>query len=305
MALVGLFAIEDVFAAAVAAGALATDAIKGSDGPFDARIQEIRRQPGQIAVAALYRELMAGSAVRDSHIDCARVQDPYSIRCQPQVMGACLDQMAHAAGVLEREARAVTDNPLLFPDDGDVLSGGNFHAEPVALAADGLALAVAEVGSLSERRVALLIDTSLSGLPPYLVEGSGLNSGFMAAQISAAALASENKSRAHPASVDSLPTAANQEDHVSMSAFAARRLAQMSDNARGIVAIELMAAAQGLEFHRPLESSDALEEVVAEVRRRVPRIIEDRYMAPDIPAVKELIEAGTFRRFAGAVLPSA
>ena len=226
----------------LAAGALSADAVKGSDTPFDRRIQSVRGHGGQIAVAAVLRDLMRGSDIRDSHRGCDRVQDPYSIRCQPQVIGACLDVLKHVCSVLETEANAVTDNPLVFADSKAVLSGGNFHAEPVALAADYLALAIAEIGALSERRIALLIDSHLSGLPPFLVRHEGLNSGFMMTQVTAAALASENKSHAHPASVDSIPTSANQEDHVSMATYAARRLHTMLDNVADIIAIELLAA---------------------------------------------------------------
>ena len=259
LALKGLFAIEDGFEAALVAGALSVDAMKGSDTPFDARIHALRGHQGQIDVAAALRDIMHGSRIRESHLDCDRVQDPYSLRCQPQVMGACLDQIRHAAGILEREANAVSDNPLVFSDAGEILSGGNFHAEPVAMAADALAVAVAEIGALSERRTALLIDPAMSGLPAFLVTEPGLNSGFMIAQVTSAALASENKSLAHPASVDSMPTSANQEDHVSMATFAARRLMAMAGNTANIVAIELLAALQGLEFHKPLASSPALE----------------------------------------------
>ena len=211
LALAGVFRTENILSAALMAGAMSSDAIKGSDTPFDRRIQSVRGHGGQIAVAAVLRDLMRDSDIRASHIDCKRVQDPYSIRCQPQVMGACLDVLRHVCKVLETEANAVTDNPLVFTDSRVVLSGGNFHAEPVALAADYLALAIAEIGALSERRIAVLIDAHLSGLPAFLVEEGGLNSGFMMAQVTAAALASENKSHAHPASVDSIPTSANQD----------------------------------------------------------------------------------------------
>ena len=296
LALAGLFAIENVFAAALLSGALSVDALKGSDTPFDPRIHQIRRQQGQIEVAAQLRALLAGSRVRASHLDCSRVQDPYSLRCQPQVMGACLDLVRTASATLLREANAVTDNPLVFARDREVLSGGNFHAEPVAFAADQLALAVAEIGSIAERRIALLVDTKMSGLPAYLVAHSGLNSGFMVAQVTAAALASENKSLAHPASVDSIPTSANQEDHVSMATYAARRLLSMADNAAGIIAIELLAAAQGLECHRPLRSSRALEAVLRLLRQKVPRLEQDRYFAPDIEAARALITSGALRR---------
>jgi len=303
LALAALFKAERVLAAALVAGALSADAGKGSDTPFDPRIQAARGHAGQIAVAAALRRLMQGSEIRDSHVDCDRVQDPYSIRCQPQVMGACLDVLSHVAGVLLTEADAVTDNPLIF-DDGDVLSGGNFHAEPVALAADYLALAIAEIGALSERRIALLIDTHLSGLPAFLVEESGLNSGFMMPQVTAASLASENKLLAHPASVDSLPTSANQEDHVSMATFAARRLHDMLDNTAGIVAIELLAAAQGIEFHHPQRSSDALEEVVAELRRQSPRYETDRSMSADISALSRAVLDGRYVGQVADLLPS-
>ena len=295
LALAGLFAIENVFAAALLTGAMSVDALKGSDAPFDARIHQIRRQRGQIVVAAQLRSLLRGSRVRASHLDCARVQDPYSVRCQPQVMGACLDLLNSASEILLREANAVTDNPLVFGRDQVVLSGGNFHAEPVAFAADQLALAIAETGSIAERRIALLVDTKMSGLPAYLVANSGLNSGFMVAQVTAAALTAENKALAHPASVDSIPTSANQEDHVSMATYAARRLLTMADNAAGIVAIELLAAAQGLEFHRPLRSSAALEAVHGLLRRSVPALKRDRFFAPDIVAARALIVSGALR----------
>ena len=305
LALRGLFAAEDVFAAAVVAGALSLDAAMGSDTPFDARIHALRGQPGQIAVAARYRELLAGSGIRASHLSGDdRVQDPYSLRCQPQVMGACLDVMRAAANTLRIEANGVSDNPLVFPDTGEVLSGGNFHAEPIALAADTLALAIAEIGALSERRIALLIDASISRLPPFLVEHGGLNSGFMIAQVTAAALASENKSLAHPASVDSLPTSANQEDHVSMATFAARRLADMADNTAGIVAIELLAAAQGVDLRSPLLTSSALQRAMASIRARVPFYSEDRFFAPDIEAIKRLVLSGHYTADEASLLPS-
>jgi histidine ammonia-lyase len=296
LALVGLFAIEDTFAAALVAGALSVDAAKGSDTPFDPRIHGVRGHPGQTAVAAVYLSLLKGSAIRASHLHCSRVQDPYSLRCQPQVMGACLDHLRFAAEVIAREANAVSDNPLVFADTGEVLSGGNFHAEPIAMAADVLALVAAEIGALSERRIALLIDHTISELPAFLVRDGGLNSGFMIAQVTAAALASENKSLAHPASVDSLPTSANQEDHVSMATFAARRLGEMADNTAGIVAIELLAAAQGVEFHAPLETSTALAGAKALIRKVVPPYDRDRAFAPDIAAAKRLIAEGALAR---------
>ncbi|WP_159916437.1 histidine ammonia-lyase [Pantoea sp. 18069] len=285
LALDGLFGAENVWAAALVAAGLSLEAVRGSVAPLDARIHAARGQPGQIAVAAALRALLGGSAIAASHAHCARVQDPYSLRCVPQVMGACLDNLHHAARVLVTEANAASDNPLVFAN-GEVISGGNFHAEPVAFAADILALAIAEIGAMSERRIALLIDASLSGLPAFLVQGSGLNSGFMIAQVTAAALACENKSLAHPASVDSLPTSANQEDHVSMATFAARRLAEMVDNTAVVVGIEAMAAAQGLEFDRRLKSSPLLEAQFAAVRERVAFLEQDRCMAPDIEAMR-------------------
>jgi histidine ammonia-lyase len=305
LALRGLFAAENVLAAAVVAGALSLDAAQGSLAPFDPRIHELRGHPGQRDIARLYPQLLQGSEINLSHRDCDRVQDPYSLRCQPQVMGACLDLLRDAAVKLQREANAVTDNPLVFPESGEVISGGNFHAEPVAFAADTMALAIAEMGSMSERRIALLTDPKMSGLPPFLVEESGLNSGFMIAHVSAAALVSENKQLAHPASVDSIPTSANQEDHVSMATHAARRLLPMATNAAAVVAIEILAACQGIEFHAPRETSPALRELLAMVRRQVPRYTEDRYFAPDIEAVKELVVGGAFRPWSESLLPSA
>ncbi|MEQ1800833.1 MAG: histidine ammonia-lyase [Gammaproteobacteria bacterium] len=304
LALGALFQVENVFAAACLAGALSLDAARGSDTPFDARVSQVRGHQGQIDVAGLFRELMAGSRIRASHSDCERVQDPYSLRCQPQVMGACLQSIRHVAEVLLAESRAVTDNPLVFADEGVILSGGNFHAEPVALACDYLATAIAEIGALSERRIALLVDARMSGLPPFLVEHSGLNSGFMVAQVTAAALASENKSLAHPASVDSLPTSANQEDHVSMATTAALRLYRMAENTAGVVAIELLAAAQGVEFHRPLESSAPLEAVIAAVRGVSARFERDRPLSGDIQAIQQLVLEGRFTAEARAILPS-
>jgi histidine ammonia-lyase len=304
LCLAGLFGAEDLLAAAVVAGAMSVDALKGSDSPFDARIQQVRGQPGQIAVAREYRELIAGSAIRASHLDCTRVQDPYSFRCQPQVMGACLDVIRNCSVTLGIEANAVTDNPLLFTEAGDVLSGGNFHAEPVAFAADNLALAIAEIGSLSERRTAVLVDPKMSGLPAFLVNNSGLNSGFMIAQVTAAALVAENKTIAAPASVDSIPTSANQEDHVSMATHAARRLSVMVDNAAAVVGIELLAAAQGIDFHRPAKSSQRLEEVHGEIRREVPFYSADRYFAPDIGLARSWVKSGRFTGLVKRVLPS-
>jgi histidine ammonia-lyase len=296
LALHGFFMAERLLEAAMVSGALSLDAARGSDAPFDPRVHAVRGQPGQIAAAAIYRQLVAGSAIRASHlVGDERVQDPYSLRCQPQVMGAVIDLIVNAGRTLLIEANAVTDNPLVFADaagQGEVISGGNFHAEPVAFAADTLALAIAEIGALAERRIALLIDATLSGLPPFLVREPGVNSGFMIAHVTAAALASENKSLAHPASVDSLPTSANQEDHVSMATFAARRLGQMAHNTSVIVGIELLAAAQGIEFHRPLASSGYLEQVHARLRARVPAFDEDRFFAPDIEAARRMVADG-------------
>lgn len=290
LALAGLFGAEQVFAAGLMAGALSLEAIQGSVKPLDARIHAARGQPGQIAVAAALRTLLAGSAIVSSHAHCGRVQDPYSIRCVPQVMGACLDNLRHAAGVLTTEANAASDNPLVFCDSGEVISGGNFHAEPVAFAADIIALALAEIGAISERRMALLLDSGLSGLPPFLVRDGGVNSGFMIAQVTAAALASENKSLAHPASVDSLPTSANQEDHVSMATFAARRLADMVDNTAVVVGIEAMAACQGIELRRdaaaPVRSALLVEGELARIREQVAFLGGDRYLAPDVERMR-------------------
>ena len=306
LALAGLFAAEACFAAAVAAGALSVDALKGSDAPFDPRIHALRGQPGQIDVAARLRALMEGSAIRDSHRhDCAKVQDPYSLRCQPQVMGATLDVLRNAASMLEREANAVTDNPLVFIDDGDVISGGNFHAEPVAYAADQIAMALCEIGNISERRTSILVDPKMSELPAFLVRESGLNSGFMIAQVTAAALVAENRMVAHPCSVDTVPTSANQEDHVSMATHGARRLLDMAENTATVVGIELLAAAQGIEFHRPLKSSPQLEQVWAIVREAAAPYASDHYFAPDIERATQGVRAGRYRSFAADLLPSA
>ena len=293
LAIDALLATERLFEAAVISGAVTLDAARGSDGPFDPRIHTVRGQPGQIACAAAYRALAVGSAIRKSHLEGDdRVQDPYCLRCQPQVMGACLDQMRYAADVLLREANAVTDNPLVFAESGTLLSGGNFHAEPVALAADALAVVIAEIGAIAERRIAMLVDTVVSRLPAFLTPEPGLNSGFMIVHVTAAALASENKSLAHPASVDSLPTSANQEDHVSMATFAARRLQQMLRNTEYIVAIELLSAAQGIEFLRPLQSSPVLEGILELVRSVSPAMMVDRSLAPDMELVRGLITQG-------------
>jgi histidine ammonia-lyase len=302
LALHGLFLVEDVLRAALVTGALSVEACRGNDAPFDARIHAVRLHRGQRDVAAIFRTLLAGSPIREAHRAKLKVQDPYCLRCQPQVMGACLDNLRHAGSVLETEANAVSDNPLVFPQDGDVLSGGNFHAEPVAFAADIIALVVCEIGSMSERRQAMLVDSTLSGLPAFLIESSGLNSGFMIAQVTAAALTSENKMLAHPASVDSIPTSANQEDHVSMACHGAYRLGQMADNAVTIVALEWLAAAQGVDFHRPLAASAPLAEAVLRLRREVPHLDQDRYFADDIATAKRMLLDGALADIAQAPL---
>lgn len=305
-ALRGLFEGEDLFAAAMACGALTVEAVLGSRSPFDARIHAARGQRGQIDAAACYRELLGESSqVSESHRNCDKVQDPYSLRCQPQVMGACLTQLRLAAQVLEIEANAVSDNPLVFAAENDVISGGNFHAEPVAMAADNLALALAEIGSLSERRISLMMDKHMSQLPPFLVANGGVNSGFMIAQVTAAALASENKALAHPHSVDSLPTSANQEDHVSMAPAAGKRLWEMAENVRGILAVEWLAACQGLDLRDGLKTSPKLEEARSILRSKVPSYDKDRFFAPDIEAAIRLLSSTCLNRLVPArLLPS-
>jgi histidine ammonia-lyase len=301
---VNFFRIEEVFKAALVAGALSVDAAAGSVVPFDDRIHRLRGHQGQIDVAETLRALLLGSSITLSHQDCEKVQDPYSLRCQPQVMGAVLDNLRSCARTLETEANSVSDNPLVFSETGEVLSGGNFHGEPVAFAADILAIVTSEVGALSERRIALLIDATLSGLPPFLIRDGGVNSGFMIAHVTAAALASENKSLAHPASVDSLPTSANQEDHVSMATFAARRLGEISDNVASIVGIELLAACQGIDLRSPLISSPSLEQVRGCIRELVPHYDIDHYLAPDIQCAYQLITTGVIAEFCDLALPS-
>lgn len=309
-ALAGLFEAERLFQSALLTGALSTDAAKGTDAPFDPRIHTLRKHKGQIAAAQALRQLLAGSAIRASHVsNDERVQDPYCLRCQPQVMGACLDVLNHAADLLHTEANGVSDNPLIFPGQNgapdDSLSGGNFHAEPVAFAADMIAMAICEIGSLAERRVAMLVDPALSGLPAFLTPKPGLNSGFMIPQVTAAALVSENKQRAYPASVDSIPTSANQEDHVSMAAHGARRLAPMADNAMAVIAIEWLCATQGCDFHAPTKTSAALQPVVDLLRAQVPMLHDDRHMQPDMNAAIGLVKSGALVGAATAVeLPS-
>ena len=292
-ALQGLFYTENALYSAIGIGALTVEAALGSRVPFDARIHQVRGHQTQSDVAEAFRTLLDTSEIGNSHQGCEKVQDPYSLRCQPQVMGACLQQMRFAQEILVTEANGVSDNPLVFADEngqGDILSGGNFHAETVAMAADMLAIALSEIGALSERRMSLMIDTHLSGLPPFLVENGGVNSGFMIAQVTCAALASENKTLAHPASIDSLPTSANQEDHVSMATFAGRRLRDIFDNVAGILAIEWLAACQGLDFRKPLQTSERLQLLMSLLRTRVSFYDKDRYFAPDIEAAKQLIK---------------
>lgn len=297
LALAGLFEAETVFRAALVTGALATDAARGSDGPFDPRIHAVRRHPGQIDVASELRTLMEGSAIRASHLEGdERVQDPYCLRCQPQVMGACLDLLRQAAHTLAIEANGVSDNPLVFAEAGEVISGGNFHAEPVAFAADMIAMALCEIGSLSERRIAMLVDPALSGLPAFLTPRPGLNSGFMIPQVTAAALVSENKQMAHPASVDSIPTSANQEDHVSMATHGARRLLAMARNAAQVIAIEALAAAQGCDFHAPLKSSARLEAARTLIRSAIPHLEDDRHFAPELATALAWVMSGALAK---------
>jgi histidine ammonia-lyase len=305
-ALASLFEVETVFQTALVTGALATEAAKGSDTPFDPRIHQLRRHRGQVETAAALRALMAGSAIRASHLVAdPRVQDPYCLRCQPQVMGAALDLLRYTATTLEHEANGVSDNPLIFPESDEALSGGNFHAEPVAFAADAMAIAVCEIGSLAERRIAMLVDPALSGLPAFLTPNPGLNSGLMLPQVTAAALVSENKQRAHPASVDSIPTSANQEDHVSMAAHGARRLLPMADNATAIIGIELITAAQGCDFHGDIRSSAALEAVRSLVRQKIQPLVDDRYLHADMTEAIELVRSGAVvKAAAGIKLPS-
>ena len=292
IALDALFTGERVFAAALAAGALSVDALKGSAKPYDPRISELRGQPGQIRVAAEIAALLDRSEILASHGRCGKVQDPYSFRCQPQVMGAALDLLANAARTLTIEAGAVTDNPVVFPEEDIAISGGNFHAQPVAFAADMISLALCEVGSMSERRTAVLIDPKMSGLPPFLTEDSGVNSGLMIPQVTAAALVAENRGLAFPSSVDSIPTSAGQEDHVSMAPIAALKAARIARNAAGVVAVELIAAAQGVDQHAPLKTSARLQPIHAKVRALSPHLTSDRYWADEMAALQAAVLAG-------------
>ncbi len=297
-ALEGLFYAEDLFASAIITGSMTTEAVLGSRAPFDERVHTIRGHKTQIDTAKLYRDMLEDkSEISLTHINCDRVQDPYSIRCQPQVMGACLTQIRNSAETLLTEANGVTDNPLIFVDEADVISGGNFHAEPIAFASDNLALAISEIGALSERRMALLVDKHLSQLPPFLVDNGGINSGFMIAQVTSAALASENKALAHPSSVDSLPTSANQEDHVSMATYAGRRLKDMAENTAGILGIELLAAAQGMDFRSPNKSTCKIEEAKKILRDEVSFYDEDRYFTEDIEKAIMIVSSGVYNKY--------
>ncbi len=297
-ALEGLFLAEDLFASAIVIGSMCVEAVLGSRAPFDNRVHAIRGHQGQIDAAAMYRDLLEQtSQISQSHKDCTRVQDPYSIRCQPQVMGACLTQIRNSAETLLIESNGVTDNPLIFVDEQEVISGGNFHAEPIAFASDNLALAISEIGALSERRMALLVDKHLSQLPPFLVNNGGINSGFMIAQVTSAALASENKALAHPSSVDSLPTSANQEDHVSMATYAGRRLKDMAENTAGILGIELLATAQGMDFRQPNKSTKKIEETKKILREKVSFYEEDRYFTDDIEEAISIVRSGVYNKY--------
>ena len=294
----GLFYAEDLFASAIITGSMTTEAVLGSRAPFDKRVHDIRGHQTQIDTAKLYRDMLENeSEISLSHVNCDRVQDPYSIRCQPQVMGACLNQIKNSALTLLTEANGVTDNPLIFVDEADVISGGNFHAEPIAFASDNLALAISEIGALSERRMALLVDKHLSQLPPFLVDNGGINSGFMIAQVTSAALASENKALAYPSSVDSIPTSANQEDHVSMATYAGRRLKDMAENTAGILGIELLAAAQGMDFRAPNKSTSKIEEAKKIIRDEVSFYDEDRYFTDDIEKAIKIVSSGVYNKF--------
>lgn len=297
IALSAVFETEKVFHAAMISGAMSTDALRGSDIPFSPQISKLRGFPSQAAVASVLSKLLRKSKIRHSHDSCAKVQDPYSLRCQPQVMGACLHFMRFVQQTLVTEANAVNDNPLVFPEEELILSGGNFHAEPIAMAVDSLATVIAEIGSLAERRLALLIDPKMSSLPACLTQENGLNSGFLIAQVSAAALVSENKMLSHPCSVDSIPTSANQEDHVSMATHGAYRLLTMVENTRFVVASELLAACHGLEFHMPLVSSPILQPIHDWIREKIPFWQKDRYFAPDIHWLAQQIEFDQLNKF--------
>jgi histidine ammonia-lyase len=303
-ALAALFGAWRNAATSVVTGALSTDAIMGSTAPLTDAIHALRGHPGQIEVARAQRGLMEGSEIRESHRDGdTRVQDPYCIRCQPQVLGAALDLLQFAGRTLVTEANAVTDNPLVLTAEGKIVSGGNFHAEPVAFAADVIALALSEIGAIAQRRVALMVDPTLSfDLPPFLTPRPGLNSGLMIAEVTTAALMSENKHLANPCSTDSTPTSANQEDHVSMAAHAAQRLHRMNRNLNTILGVELICSAQGIGFRAPLKTSTLLQKVIGRLRERVPSIDADRYLAPDIATATEMVADGVL--LAGLDLPA-
>jgi len=301
LALAGFFEIRRLFQTALATAALSVEAGMGSTAPFDARIQALKPHPGQIEVAATLRDLLVGGEIRERHATIGRLQDPYCLRCLPQVMGACRDVIGFAAGMLETEANSVSDNPLLLMDTGEVVSGGNFHAEAVGFAADMLANVVAEIGGMSERRTAFLIDASMSGLPAFLTGGSGLTSGFMSLQITAAALVAENRQKSHPAVVDSVPTVGNQEDFVSMATHGARRLLDMARNAESIVAIELLAAVEGIDHRAPLHTGPRLEPVRQCVRDVVPSMAIDWEFSSALRAAEDLVHSG--RIVAAADLP--
>jgi len=305
-AISGLLRAHGLACAALVTGALSVDAAMASTAPFRPEIQALRGHAGQIAAGAALTELLSGSAIRMSHLDGDdRVQDPYCLRCQPQVMGAALDILRQAGGVLETEANGVSDNPLVLVKANEIVSGGNFHAEPVAFAADQIALALSEIGAISERRIATLVDPALNfGLPPFLTPEPGLNSGFMIAEVTAAALYAENKQRAMPCSIDSTPTSANQEDHVSMAAHAARRLSDMADNLAAILGIELLVAAQGITLRAPHATSRALVAAIAALREQVPALGDDRYMAGDLAKAAALVEADALPAAALAKLPA-
>ncbi|MCP3470606.1 histidine ammonia-lyase [Bradyrhizobium sp. CCGUVB1N3] len=303
-AISGLLRAHGLACASLVTGALSVDAAMASTVPFRSEIHALRGHPGQIAAGATLTALLDGSDIRQSHLEGdERVQDPYCLRCQPQVAGAALDVLAQAARTLMIEANSVTDNPLVLVETGEIVSGGNFHAEPVAFAADGIALALSEIGAISERRIATLVDPALNfGLPPFLTPDPGLNSGFMIAEVTAAALYAENKQRAAPCSIDSTPTSANQEDHVSMAAHAARRLSDMADNLASILGIELLVAAQGITLRLPHLTSPALGAVIAALREEVPALGPDRYMADDLAKAKAMVEADALPRIASASL---
>jgi len=303
-AVAGLLRAHDLACAALVTGALSVDAAMASTVPFRPEIQELRGHAGQIAAGAALTALLAGSDIRMSHLDGdERVQDPYCLRCQPQVIGAALDLLTQAARALTVEANAVTDNPLVLVETKEIVSGGNFHAEPVAFAADQIALSLSEIGAISERRIATLVDPALNfGLPPFLTPEPGINSGFMIAEVTAAALFAENKQRASACSIDSTPTSANQEDHVSMAAHAARRLSDMSTNLAAILGIELLVASQGIELRLPHATSAALAAVIAKLREHVPALGRDRYMAGDLAKATALVESGTLLETAISVL---